>query len=189
MTTMADDPVTEQGAPRCGCCGRAVPVGRLVELGSTPGVFICDRCALWAARRSTRMPVLSLDPRAYLRRLRSSLEATRPATMVAPILQSADLERTSTFYQGYGMEEVTRSEGYLIMRFLGVELHFSQREGSATAGEAFVMVPEAGRLWKRYRSQNAEGLGQVEDQPHGLREFVVTDPDGNRIRVGSPIPD
>jgi hypothetical protein len=29
----------------------------------------------------------------------------------------------------------------------------------------------------------------VEDREHGLREFVVTDPDGNRIRVGSPIPD
>jgi hypothetical protein len=78
---------------------------------------------------------------------------------------------------------------YLIMGFLGVELHFSHREGMVTAGEAFVMVSDAGRLWKRYRSQDAPGLGPVEDQPHGLREFLVTDPDGNRIRVGSPIPD
>ena len=189
MTTMAGDPVAAQGAPRCGCCGRARPVGRLVELGSTPGVFICDQCALWAARRSTRMPVLSLDPRRLVRRLRSRREATRPATMVTPILPSADLERTSGFYQGYGMEEVSRSERYLIMRFLGVELHFSRREGSTAPAEAFVMVPDAGRLWKRHRSQAAEGLGPVEDQPHGLREFVVTDPDGNRIRVGSPIPE
>jgi hypothetical protein len=83
------------------------------------------------------------------------------------------------------MEEIARFEGYLIMGFLGVELHFSRRDASAAAGEAFVMVPDAGRLWKRYKSQDAAGLGQ----PHGLREFVVTDPDGNRIRVGSPIPD
>jgi predicted enzyme related to lactoylglutathione lyase len=94
----------------------------------------------------------------------------------------------AAFYQGFGMEEVARSEGYLIMGLLGVELHFSHREGSA-AGEAFVMVPDAGRLWKRFKSQGAAGLGPVEDQPDGPREFVVTDPDGNRIRVGSPIPD
>ena len=109
--------------------------------------------------------------------------------MVTPILPSGDLERTSLFYRGYGMEELNRDEGYLIMGFLGVELHFSHREGLVTAGEAFVMVPDAGRLWKRYRSQDAAGLGPVEDLPHGLREFLVTDPDGNRIRVGSPIPD
>jgi hypothetical protein len=31
-------------------------------------------------------------------------------------------------------------------------------------------------------------LGRVEDREHGLRGFVVTDPDGNQIRVGSAIP-
>jgi hypothetical protein len=28
----------------------------------------------------------------------------------------------------------------------------------------------------------------VQDQASGLREFVVTDPDGNHIRVASPTP-
>jgi uncharacterized glyoxalase superfamily protein PhnB len=42
-------------------------------------------------------------------------------------------------------------------------------------------------LWKQLKSQGASGLGPVEDQPYGLREFVVVDPDGNKIRVGSPI--
>jgi len=38
--------------PTCGCCGRER--GRLAELGSTPGVFICRLCALWAWRRASR---------------------------------------------------------------------------------------------------------------------------------------
>jgi uncharacterized glyoxalase superfamily protein PhnB len=42
-------------------------------------------------------------------------------------------------------------------------------------------------LWKQLKSQGASGLGPVEDQPYGLREFVVVDPDGNKIRVGSHI--
>lgn len=38
--------------PTCGCCGRERR--RLAELGSTPGVFICRLCALWAWRRAFR---------------------------------------------------------------------------------------------------------------------------------------
>ena len=32
-------------------------------------------------------------------------------------------------------------------------------------------------------------LGPVQDQPWGLREFIATDPDGNRIRIASGIPE
>lgn len=35
----------------CGCCGRSLPRRRLAELGATPGVFICRRCAAWAILR------------------------------------------------------------------------------------------------------------------------------------------
>ena len=188
MTTMAADRDTDKTAPRCGCCGRTVRIGRLVELGSTPGVFICDRCALWAARRSTRMLVIRLDPRAVLRWLRSRARPSGPAAKAIPILPSADLDRTSAFYRTFGMEEVARYEGYLLMGYRGVELHFSATVQQLRA-EAFVLVPDAGRLWKQLKSQGVAGLGPVEDRSHGLREFVVTDPDGNRIRVGSPTPD
>ena len=187
MTTSAGRDI-DQTASRCGCCGRAVSVGRLVELGNTPGVFICDQCALWAARRATRMPVIPLDPRTVLRWLRSWARPAGAAAKAIPILPSADLDRTSAFYQTFGMEEIARYEGYLLMGMAGVELHFSSRDGSPGAAEAFVLVPDAGRLWKQWRSRDVGGLGPVEDRPHGLREFVVTDPDGNRIRVGSPTP-
>jgi len=111
-----------------------------------------------------------------------------PVARTIPILPSADLDRTSAFYRSAGMEEVARYEGYLLMGFRGVELHFTAEPGAAGAGQAFVLVPDAARLWKQLKSQDAPGLGPVEDREHGLREFVVTDPDGNRIRVGSPIP-
>jgi hypothetical protein len=85
------------------------------------------------------------------------------------------------------MEELGRYEGYLLMGFRGVELHFTTGPGASAVGQAVVLVPDAARLWKQLKSQAAPGLGPVEDREHGLREFVVTDPDGNRIRVGSPI--
>jgi len=189
MTTMAADRERDKTVPWCGCCGRAVGTERLVELGDTPGVFICDQCALWAARRATRMPVIRLDPRAVLHRLQSRARRSGGAAKAIPILPSADLDRTSAFYRTLGMEEVARYEGYLLLNLRGVEMHFSLRDDSSTAGEALVLVPDAGRLWKQLKSRDVTGLGPVEDQPHGIREFVVTDPDGNRIRVGSPTPD
>lgn len=48
-----DTTTTSNLAPdhrRCGCCGHART--RLAEVGTTPGVFICRRCALWAFRRA-----------------------------------------------------------------------------------------------------------------------------------------
>ena len=187
MTTLSTDPSVETEPARCGCCGQARPAGRLVGLGSTPGVFICDRCALWAARRSTRVPVVRLDPRALLTWLRARARTEGPVARTIPILPSTDLDRTAAFYRGAGMQEVARYRGYLLMEFRGVELHFTTEAGAA-AGQAFVLVPDAGRLWKQLKSLGAPGLGPVEDREHGLREFVVTDPDGNRVRVGSPIP-
>jgi catechol 2,3-dioxygenase-like lactoylglutathione lyase family enzyme len=187
MTTLSPDTSAGTGSARCGCCGQSVATGRMVELGSTPGVFICDRCALWAARRSTRMPVVRLDPRAALGWLRARIRPAGPVARTIPILPSTDLDRTAAFYRSVGMQEVARYEGYLLMGLQGVELHFTGNPGGAGRGQAFVLVPDARRLWKQLKSQDAPGLGRVEDRDHGLREFVVTDPDGNRIRVGSPI--
>jgi catechol 2,3-dioxygenase-like lactoylglutathione lyase family enzyme len=188
MTATADEENTAKTA-RCGCCGRTISADRLVELGNTPGVFICADCALWAARRSMRMPVIPLCPRALLRWLRSRLQPPQAQVKAIPILPSADLDRTSAFYQTFGLEEAARYEGYLLMGIAGMEVHFSSGQESPFAGEAFVLVPNAGVLWKQLKSRDVSGLGPLEDRSHGLREFVVTDPDGNRIRVGSPTPD
>jgi hypothetical protein len=50
-------PVT--GLRRCGCCDRDWPAGRVAELGTTPDVYICAGCALWAARRAGLLSALA----------------------------------------------------------------------------------------------------------------------------------
>jgi len=42
------------GEVMCGCCGRDLPRSAVKELGITPDVFICRRCAMWAAVRVGR---------------------------------------------------------------------------------------------------------------------------------------
>ena len=189
MTTMAPETEQPAGVAQCGCCGRTRPASRLTELGSTPGVFICTSCALWAARRSTPFPVVRLDPRLVVRWARGLAPRRRGlATTAIPVLHSADLDRTADYYQALGLELIQRHDTYLVMHAGPVELHFTTSQDTPASGQAFLHVPDAGRLWKQLQQQSLTGIGPVQDHASGLREFVVTDPDGNRIRVASPTP-
>ena len=189
MTTVAPDTERPIGAPHCGCCGRALAISHLTELGSTPGVFICTSCSLWAARRSSHVPVVRLDPRLAARWVRHRIaRSAEPAKLAIPILFSTDLDRTAAYYGPLGLKISELRDTYLVMRAGRVELHFTSGPPASAAGQAFLQVPDAGRLWKELQSRSIVGVGPLEDHPSGLREFVVTDPDGNRIRVGSPTP-
>jgi catechol 2,3-dioxygenase-like lactoylglutathione lyase family enzyme len=171
---------------RCGCCGRQMRAADVAELGQTPGVFICTGCALWAARRAglasglRRIPLRSLLPRLGRRHGGSVMRS------VIPILPSTDLDRTASFYSSVGFHESERFDGYLLLHSGGVELHFSL-SNEAAPGQCFVHVADAMKLWKQLSDLGMAGVGPIAAQDYGLREFVLTDPDGNRIRFGSPI--
>jgi catechol 2,3-dioxygenase-like lactoylglutathione lyase family enzyme len=190
MTTTAPDATTHSDHVRCGCCGRSLPARRVHELGDTPGVYLCARCALWVAGQLSRFPVVHLDPRRLLRRGRrvGRRRGHDAAVRAVPVLASADLDRTRDYYASLGFRLVERHEHYLVMHSGGTELHFSSRPDTP-AVVAFLQVVDAGALWKRLRSDGVAGLGPIEDQPWGLREFVITDPSGNRLRVASSIPE
>ena len=122
---------------RCGCCGRQLSARRVTELGVTPGVFICARCALWAARRAgvvsawRQIPLRSLLPR--LGRLRTG----HMVRAIIPILPSTDLGRTAAFYAPVGFAESERHHGYLLLHSGGVELHFAHHD-TVTPGACFL---------------------------------------------------
>jgi uncharacterized glyoxalase superfamily protein PhnB len=73
-----------------------------------------------------------------------------------------------------------------------VEIHFSHDPnndagGGVNSARVFIHVQNAAAIWKRLRSEHVTGLERLQDQDYGLRQFVITDPDGNRIRIGSPL--
>jgi catechol 2,3-dioxygenase-like lactoylglutathione lyase family enzyme len=105
-----------------------------------------------------------------------------------PILPVQDLARTEAFYLLLGFTVTLRHPDYLIMQAGPAEIHFGREEAPVPAS-CYLDTPDAGRIWKQLRSNDIQGLSPVEDHDYGMREFVITDPDGNRLRVGSPIPD
>jgi len=170
---------------RCGCCGRMFPPGQVAELGSTPDVFICAGCALWAARRAGLLSALrQIRFRSLIPGVRRRPRAVQSAI---PVLRSTDLDHTAAFYAPAGFTEAKRHADYLLLHNGGVELHFV-RQDAVTPGTCFVHVTDSAKLWKQLRHLNVGGVGQVADRDQGLREFTLTDPDGNQVRFGSPQP-
>jgi predicted enzyme related to lactoylglutathione lyase len=109
-------------------------------------------------------------------------------TAAIPILPVQDLHRTEAFYARLGLAVTFRHPDYLIMRVGPVEIHFG-REDAPSPASCYIDAEDAARLWKQLRSRGIDGLGPVQEFDYGMREFVITDPDGNRLRVGSPIPE
>jgi catechol 2,3-dioxygenase-like lactoylglutathione lyase family enzyme len=187
--TAAAESIRDSDHRRCGCCGRELPVTEVVELGSTPGVFICVGCAIWAARQAG--PVAALRQLrftrlgALLRGLGIGGPGDGPRAAI-PILPSADLDRTAAFYVAAGFTESERYVGYLLLHHSGVELHFTLEADPAPA-QCFLHVGDATKLWKQLRHRGVAGVGPIANQDYGLREFVLTDPDGNRVRIGGPL--
>jgi catechol 2,3-dioxygenase-like lactoylglutathione lyase family enzyme len=130
-----------------------------------------------------------LDPRLAARWVRNRIAPSAgPATLAIPVLHSTNLDRTANYYGALGLKVSERQDTYLVMRAGPVELHFSSEHLTSPPGQAFLHVADAGKLWKELQGRGVTGIGPVEDHPSGRREFVVTDPDGNRIRVESPRP-
>ncbi|MFI5892103.1 bleomycin resistance protein [Actinoplanes sp. NPDC051513] len=188
MTRPAD--VVEDADTRsCGCCGRSFPAQRVAELGVTPGVYICAGCAFWAARRAGLLSALrQIRVRALLPRFAGRAEAPYTAKAAIPILPSSDLDRTAAFYARAGFADAGRHDDYLLLHNDGVEIHFARKpaQDTFTPGTCFLHVADALKLWKQLRDQGVDGVGDVKDQDYGLREFVLIDPDGNHVRIGSP---
>src|SRR5215203_3645697 len=97
MTTALPETDRPSGSPpHCGCCGRAKPAGQLTELGSTPGVFICTNCAVWA-------------------RFRRRGEPRGGVAVAIPILPSTDLTRTAELYASLGFDVLERLDRYMVL--------------------------------------------------------------------------
>ena len=188
MTRRADT-VPETELRRCGCCGRQRPADHVAELGVTPGVYICAGCALWAARRAGLLSALrQIRLRALLPRFTNRARAPYTAKAAIPILPSSDLDRTAAFYAPAGFADAERHDDYLLLHNDGVELHFA-RHDTVTPSTCFVHVTDATKMWKQLRDLGVDGVGDIADQVYGLREFILTDPDGNQVRIGSLRPD
>ena len=71
-----------------------------------------------------------------------------------------------------------------------VALHLTSAQDRAAArglGTVSVFVEDADAAHRELSARGANVTVPIDDRPYGVRDFMVEDPDGNRIAWGSPM--
>jgi len=120
-----------------------------------------------------------------------------PLRRIAPVLPVRDVTRSLEHYRRLGFTvqpyDPAGPDGpfYGFVSSGGVELHLTRTpdlDPKANTSACYIHVEDADALHGAWTASNVEGrFTQPADTPYGLREFAHVDPDGNLIRVGSPL--
>jgi catechol 2,3-dioxygenase-like lactoylglutathione lyase family enzyme len=143
----------------CSCCGEHRDPAKLTALRCHPDVQVCRSCIGWLVEES----------------------ATIDVTPTLPVL---DMSTAVEFYETAGFEvRVYEGDGFAFVSFDGNSVFDLGLESAAAGAGAYLVVadPDA---WHARLSARGLAVGEVADQDHGMREFTLTDPFGNRLRFG-----
>lgn len=112
-----------------------------------------------------------------------------------PTFPCRDLDSASAFYQSLGFHLGARYPTYAILQRGALELHlslFEALEPKTNCSAAYLRLEDAQALHRQAAALGLGGQGipritALEDQPWGMREFALIDPDGNLLRVGQEL--
>jgi uncharacterized glyoxalase superfamily protein PhnB len=148
----------------CFCCGQDHPEQELDRLRSRSEIAVCGGCLEWLLARRTPEMVRAV-----------------------PVLPVEDMADSVAFWTAAGFGVERYSAEFAIAEHDGVELHLVDSEPSGRdRGAAYLHVHDVDAV---HAAWAAAGLpvSELRDEPWGMREFHLTDPGGNRVRVGVSI--
>lgn len=111
---------------------------------------------------------------------------------VVPVLPVHDLDLAEAVHGSLGLEVVRYDDTYAFVLLDDRELwHLSVVDGLDPADNHAAVHVQVGDVDALHEQVCAAATGarvsMLVDQPWGMREFVVVDPSGNRVRVGAAI--
>lgn len=118
---------------------------------------------------------------------------------VVPILPVRSVPVALAHYRRLGFEGTAYAESwaddpeYGFLAWGPVSLHLARvpnLDPKTSASASYLYVNDADALHAAWQAAGVEGrLILPQDTPYGLREFAHIDPDGNLLRIGSPLPE
>ncbi len=111
----------------------------------------------------------------------------------APGIPVTDIQRSIKFYtEVLGMKSVFENGnpvGFVILVKDDAEIHLTLAKSHVASDRnlAHLMVDDAKSLYDHLENNKVKIIKGLRDADYGLRQFVFTDPDGNRIDVGQDI--
>lgn len=112
---------------------------------------------------------------------------------IAAVIQVTDIAKALAFYVGVlGMIKVFDNGdpvGFVILQKDKGELMLTlnKQYRASLCGTCHIMVSDAKALYDFCCQRGVRIIKGLRDQEYGLRDFVIADPDGNRIDIGQPI--
>lgn len=147
----------------CSCCGEERDTNEVAALLCHQEIKLCRICIGWLGA-----------------------EAGRPDS--TPILPVADLDRATVFYESAGFD-VRQHEGggFAFVEYEDesvFDLDVCEQITPGTNGAGCYLIVRNVGGWHRQLSAARLDVTDLEDMPWGMHEFTLTDPDGNRLRIG-----
>lgn len=112
---------------------------------------------------------------------------------IIPVLRVTDLARAHRFYveslgftEPWGWPDPPQYGGVQAKAGELAAIHLTV-EAESKPGEIYILVDDVDGLFERVSTTDAEIIFPVGDRPYGMRDFMVADPDGNKISFGSDI--
>lgn len=127
-----------------------------------------------------------------------------PSERMIPLLPCRSIDDQIAFYESLGFEVTYRQKVpnvYASVQRGAIELHFFVMKGydpAASYSTCYVMVTAIDALYAAFRDGLKRSLGRIptrgiprigvlRDMSYGVRQFLLTDPGGNIIRIGQPL--
>jgi catechol 2,3-dioxygenase-like lactoylglutathione lyase family enzyme len=128
------------------------------------------------------------------------------AERMIPILPCRSIDENLGFYRALGFEvtfQQQRPNPYAVVERGNIELQFFSMktyDPTQSYSTCYIMTTDVDGLYEAFRSGLRTVLGKVptrglprigplKDMSYGVRQFLVTDPGGNTLRIGQPISD
>jgi catechol 2,3-dioxygenase-like lactoylglutathione lyase family enzyme len=159
----------------CSCCGE-IPEHGSVNLLCHRDIVLCYGCLDWL--------------NAERRRQVAALGGGAAVTGTEPAFSVADVDRAVDHYQRLGFRTSYHSESYAFAHRDGLTIHLAHAGDPPAAGGSvlYIRVDDADQLAAEWRKAGVTVTGP-EDYDYGMHEGFHIDPDGNRLRFGSPLPE
>jgi uncharacterized glyoxalase superfamily protein PhnB len=117
-----------------------------------------------------------------------------PQTVI-PQLRTTNAERSLHFYVdtlSFKIDWKHRFEPgfplFVQMTRDGQTIFLTEHTGDCQVGGAvYFIVPDADTCWAAFAQKGVVATNPLADTPWGTREFLLTDPDGNRLRFASEL--
>jgi len=112
---------------------------------------------------------------------------------IAATIAVSDMTRALEFYTGAMGMKVAFSNGdpvgFAIVKRGEGELHLSFKRGhkGSTTNACHLVVSDATAFHAHCVATGVRIIKGLKDHDYGLRDFVIADPDGNRIDIGQPL--